>query len=415
MRMFNALVTLMAVGIAAQAAAENGGATRKFHYSATPEGKTLPESVYRFRAIYQSAVGDQSFDKDGNKSDSAFKATVTGSSAVAEYGLSDKMTIQMKVPFYLSQKVELNKGTSAYSSLKASSFATQTGGARNATELAASVRAQVIAKFKAANACSSDETCGAAYDSGAFKTQAAGAVIPGATSVAAGTAYKDAVPAAAAEINGLIEAGIKSKAESSGGRGLGDLEFGVLYETYSSDVIFVSIGGGLRLPTGNRNLAGTEQDTTRSVYEAGVRWNLDYLPAEWFMVSWQNQSEVGVMGTKREVNDVSEERKRDGVRQVGFVHLKPSLTVLSSTLDSVRTVVGVSYDYDSSEKVTRSGRETATDRPMVQNMFVGLGYSLLGMGVPAQFDIDYEKPMKGVNQTVAVTKTTMTLKAFAKF
>jgi hypothetical protein len=415
MRIFKIFASLMAVGFAAEAVAQEGAATRKFHYSATPEGKTLPDSVYRFRAIYQSATGDQAYDKDGNKADAVVKATVVGGAAVAEYGYTDKLSLQLKVPFYLSQKVELNQGTSAYSSLKSSTFAANASGAKNAAELTAAIRAQVVAKFKAGGACASDAACGAAYDAGLLKTPTAGSIIPGTSSVAAGIAYKDAVPVAAAQIDAAIDAGIKAAAESTGGRGMGDMEIGVLYEAFSAEPVFFSLGGGLRLPTGNRNLAGTEQDTTRSAYELGLRMNLDYLPAEWFMVSWQNQSELGLTGTKREVNGVSQERKRDGVRQVGFIYLKPSLAAVSPALDSIRTTVGVSYDYDSSEKITSNGKETATDRGMVQNMFVGVGYSLFGLGVPAQIDIDYEKPMKGTNQAVAVTKTTMTLKAFAKF
>ncbi len=131
--------------------------------------------------------------------------------------------------------------------------------------------------------------------------------------------------------------------------------------------------------------------------------------------SWQNQSELGLMGTKREVSGVSETRKRNGVRDLSFIYFNPSLSVVSPALAPIKTAFGMTYDYDSAETVTRNDVETTTARGMAQNMYLGLGYSFLSMGIPAQFDIDHESPMKGQNQTVAVTKTTATIKAYAKF
>jgi hypothetical protein len=423
MRIFNVVASLLAVGFAAQAFAQEGGAARKFYYSSTPEGKTLPEGVARFRGIYQTATGDQAYDKNGNKSDSIVKATVVGSAAVFEYGLSDKLSLQFKMPFYMSQKVELNKTSAAYGTAKSGAYSSSFASLAKATSVSVTDQASLETSIKTAfiGACvtagGSATTCATSYADGTLSSSGASAIGLASTFGAGSSSVsaKTYAAAAASASETSISKAIASAAESTGGRGMGDLEIGALYEAYVADPVFFSIGGGLRLPTGNRNLSGTEQDTTRSAYELGLRLNLDYLATDWFMISWQNQSEVGLAGTKREVNGVSQERKRDGVREIGFIHLKPSLAVASPSLDAVKTSFGISYDYDNAEKVTSAGKETVTDRAMVQNLYASVGYSFLGHGIPAQFDIDHEKPLKAQNQTVAVTKTTMTVKAFAKF
>jgi hypothetical protein len=234
---------------------------------------------------------------------------------------------------------------------------------------------------------------------------------PGSTSLSA----KNYVSAVSSASDQQISSGIAAKAESTGGRGLGDTTIGVLYEAYHVDPVYFSIGGGVRLPTGNRNLSGTEMATTRAAYEAGVRTNLDLLPLDVVMLSWQNQSEVGILGTKHKVGDIDVSTKRVGVRNVGFFYVKPSLGAVADSLDGIKTQFGFSYDYDSALRTTMNDVETTDARSQQVWMYAGVGYSLLNAGIPAQFDVEYEKPYMGKNLTASYSKLTATVKAFAKF
>jgi len=423
MRILNLLAGLVCIAAATQGLAQENLSTTK-SYALRPEGKTLPAGVARVRLPYLMATGSEAYDKNGNKSDAAVKVTATAGAVVAEYGVSDKISLQLKTDYILSQKVELNPNTAAYSDLKSKTYSEKTATLATATKLAITDQTSLATAIKTAfiGGCIASpggtaQVCATNYESGALNS--AGATALGlASSFGAGSASISAkayATAAAAATESAISSGIKSKAESEGGRGMGDTIAGVLYEAYDTNSLFVALAGGIRLPTGNRDLAGTEQDTTRSAYELGLRFNIDALPMDWLMISWQNQSEVGFMGTKRKVSGVTEEHKRDGVRNVGFVYLKPSLEALNPALSAFRASVGLTYDYDSAEIMKKSGVETATQHSQMNWAYASLGYSLLNMQFPLEIDVEHEMPFQGKNVTLATKKTTITAKAYAKF
>lgn len=415
----NYLATFLVAGVAAQVAAEemtSNPTMPKFYYSATPEGKTLPEGVARIRLPYQMANGSTAYDKDGNKSESIVKYSATGGAFVFEYGLSDKLSLQWKTDYYLNQSTTLNTGSDAYGDTKSKAYAAASASnatlaaISKATGIAITDQASLTAALRASfvGGCVSKgvgdaATCATLYENG---------TLPSGTTGVSAKAYTTNLAGAT---ESAISSGIASAAESTGGRGLGDTIVGLLYEAYNTDSFFFSVGGGVRLPTGKRDKAVNELDTTRGAYELGLRLNLDYLPIQWFMLSWQNQSEGGIASTKRDVGGVSQTTSRNGIRNVGFIYLKPSLMGISPDLDGIKTNVGVSYDYDSAEKVSYNDIETTSDRSMTNWLYAGVGYSFLGMGVPAQLDLEYEKPLSGKNVQVTAVKTTATIKAYAKF
>jgi hypothetical protein len=107
--------------------------------------------------------------------------------------------------------------------------------------------------------------------------------------------------------------------------------------------------------------------------------------------------------------------KRNGVRNVGFVYLKPSLAAMVPALESLRASIGLTYDLDSALVQTSGGVETTGARSEMVWNYASLGYSFIGMEVPLQFDVEHEMPNRGKNSPIAATKTTYTLKAFARF
>lgn len=408
----------------AQSMAQEDVSTKKLSYALLPEGKTLPSGVARFRLPYQVATGSESYDKDGNKSDSIVKFSAAAGAVIAEYGLTDKVSLQWRTDFARSQKTEVNKSSKAYSDAKGAAYKSNTAALATATGTTITSESSLSNAIATAfiggcvkSGVGTQETCTSAYQSGALKSDKASDLNlattfgPGSSTVTA----KDYATRAAAGTEAKISSGIATIAESKGGSGMGDTTLGVLYEAYDSGAVFVALAGGVRLPTGNRDLASNELDSTRGAWEVGGRINVDMLPLDWFMVSWQNQSEVGVAGTTRKKGGVTIDTKRDGVRNVGFVYLKPSLEALAPGLESLRASVGVTYDFDSAEKTTVGGKESTAPRSEMIWNYASVGYSFLGLGLPLQLDVEHEVPNRGKNAAIAATKTTYTAKAFARF
>lgn len=402
------IVILGVSGITTVTLADSSRSAEKpLSYSASPESAVLPEGVVRYRLPYQTVSGNTSYDKDGNKTDAPVTVSAHGGAVILEYGLCSSLSLQMRMDYRKDTVIKLADAT------KSAVWSSKTGGAHNQAELEAAVKAKVIAQFKAAGICT-DATCSADYDSGVLKTTAAGSVIAGTTSVAAGTPYNTAVPTAAAEVSGAINAGIKAN-EYEGGASMGDTQVGALLNVLTSDSMFAAVGAGVRFPTGNRDLNGPEQGATRSAYEIGIRGNFDYLPVDFFMVSFENQLELPLAGTKRKVDGVEHEVSRKGMRNVGYLYFKPSLHVLHASLAAVKTNFGVTYDYDNGTLDKSLGTTTGGTRSVELSKYVGIGYSFMhGMGLPFQFDLEHEIPRSARN-VLATTRTTATLKGFLKF
>jgi len=417
------VASLVLLSAASQGFAQEGVSTKKLSYALLPEGKTLPAGVARFRLPYQIASGSTGYDEDGKKFDSPVKFSATGGALVAEYGLTDKVSLQWKTDFVLNQKTEINTGSEAYRGIKALTYATNTATLATNTNSTITDETSLAGAIKKAfiGACQqgggSAETCATNYENGTLSSASAGAIGLG-DAFGAGSASvsaKSYATAAAAATERQISSGIASQAESKGGRGMGDTILGVLYEAYDSGSMFIALAGGVRIPTGNRDLSGTELDTTRGAWEVGARINVDMLPVDWFMISWQNQSEVGLLGASRKQDGVTVDMKREGVRNVGFVYLKPSLEAMMPGLESLRASVGITYDFDSAQTLTSEGVEMTSDRTSTIWSYASIGYSFLGMQLPLQLDLEHEIPNQGKNASIAPTKTTLTAKAFARF
>lgn len=434
MRISNLMASFIMVGFAAQAAAEeaapmSSNESRGLSYSTGADSATLPQGVARVRLPYQAVKGNTTYDKDSNKSDSAATVTATAGAVVLEYGLSDDLSLQMKVDYRMSQSIKFTDRSKAAVKqagyVKAAS-ALGISGITDQASLEATLKTAIVSVCQGAGGAAA--TCEAAYTAGALKTDSistsstsalvakvAGKFGNGSANIAAKDYVSAAGVAADKEISAGSDAFVASN-EYEGKGSLADTIVGVLYNPIKTAPFYAAVGAGLRIPTGNRNLAVGEQDATRSAYEFGLRVNLDYLPADWFMVSWQNQMELPLAGTKREVGGVSQENMRKGARNVGFLTFKPSLHVIHPSLEAVRTNFGLTYDYDNGEITKVNGVKSGGARTSQSWTAIGVGYSFLhSMKLPLQLDVDYEMPRSGTNVTIATTKTTATLKGYYRF
>ena len=448
MRMSNLLASLVLAGFAAQAVADEPSVDPKATpvakdpnaFATLPEGKVLPAGVMRARAVYGKTTGNgSSYDKDGNKIDAVIDLNATGGAAVFEYGISDKMSLQIQQDFVLGFETTLKqdklKASSAWAGYMTSAYSSTAAAAQSIRDLETKTGTKITSKetfttaYTIAVAGTLMTTNPALCGGAASVTECIGKIQAGATAPAdiaslglkAGDKYSTAIATKAATTDASLQDGViaasKAKAEKKGGRGLSDTTIGVLYEAFKTENFHVALAGGIRYPSGNRDRASNERPTGRGLTEFGARFNLDYTPIPTLALAWQNQSEVMAAAGKYNVAGESVTVTRKGVRNVGFFLVKPSLAGLSESLSFIAPKVGLAYDYDSEERMkVGSGNETPTgSRAYERKLIAGLGLSGFDFGVPLHLDIEYRKSMAGQNISAATDSLQTQLKAYYKF
>ena len=395
----------------------------KYLYATQPEGQALSEKMLRLRLPYGMQTGNFGYDGDGKKVANGFNAKAAGGAFVLEYGLTNRISLQFLMRYISSMEVTVDASTfkksDLYKATRDEVYTSKFGAGVTPENLSAVLTQKIAGALVEQGACGTVviASCVNNINGGMTAPAALPASATGLPSdIPAGAPLKGALAQQASAINSAVEsqilAGAKS-AEKKGATGLGDTEIGVLYEVLAQKPVFFSVAGGLRLPTGKfTDISANEIPTSRGVYEFGLRTNLDLLPVDWFMISWQNQAEAMVMKGKEKVGGKTEDAKRKGVRQVGFVYLKPSLVPLSRSLNVLAPRVGFTYDHDSALYV---GDQAVPPRSYQHNWLVGMGFDLTRLNVPLQLDLDYTQPFDGKNVAVATGGLLATLKAYYVF
>ncbi|NBW82480.1 hypothetical protein EBR21_12065, partial [bacterium] len=72
------------------------------------EGKTLPAGVFRGRFVYKAASGSNAFSAEGKKENSGFKLAAGAAAIVAEYGWNEAVSVQLLVPYVVSNKLAID-------------------------------------------------------------------------------------------------------------------------------------------------------------------------------------------------------------------------------------------------------------------------------------------------------------------
>ncbi len=398
---------------------------KPFRYAVSPEGKTLPQNMMRIRFPYATTTSKSGFDKDGKKSESGFTLQATGGAFVVEYGLTEKVSIQVLSRYVQKLDIAIDnnqfKKTSTFSSLKQGTYlSTFSNGVQDSSSASNLIIGGIAKSLAAQGACNGATTAADCVTqiSNGFK---APAEIDGAALKLTGlkipkdTEIKGAVNSYVALVDAKIENGILTGAkgkEVHGAKGMGDTEIGALYSALATDNMWAAVAGGIRLPTGKcKKLGDAEIPSGRCVTEAAVRLNFDYMPLDSMMVSIQNQSEVMLAKGKQDGGDSQVDVKRKGVRNIGFIYLKGALDGAHPSLNVLAPKVGITYDYDSGKVVDGVG----APRESQINSYAGLGFDLTRYQFPVQIDLEYAQPYKGRDKTFATTTSTTTLKLFAKF
>ncbi|MEY3901493.1 MAG: hypothetical protein RL189_799 [Pseudomonadota bacterium] len=375
-----------------------------------PESAVLPESVLRFRAIYGAATSTKGYDSNGNKTESGLKINANQSIAVLEYGITDRISAQLLVPYVLGGKVSVNdKEKFIESSIRGPVTAAVTTTVD--TQLA-----PVIAAL--GDVYTSNKTLSVDQPLSATLT------IPKDTPV---KTYLDGVRAnliatnVTAQINAQYD-GAKTKAESTKFQeGLGDVQLGAKYALstvnepwFDGIPFYASAAVGVRFATSNYLEAKKDgkEPAGRGTTDLGIRLNADYELINGLQLQLENQSEMMLAKGKTYSGGKEVDLKRNGMRQQGYSKL---VLAPGTWLEGAEfLMLNARYNWDNDMTKTIDGVEDKT-LPVARAAQFGLTLDGLKLKVPVQLDYDRVIAARSRNVSASFDAHVVTLKAFYKF
>jgi hypothetical protein len=399
-----------------------------------PESAALPESVLRFRAIYAGATSTSSYDSNANKVENGLKITANQSVAVLEYGITDRISAQLLVPYSLGGKVTVDDKDKFTAKVIRPGFEAEYG--TSTTTAAATVKALVaggqipgLSAAYAANQATPQEidlqTVAAAI---AAENPAAAAlpVLFAGVKIPAGANVKDFIDnklrsaVADTRVAGAYDAAKKTAEDTKFQEGLGDVQLGAKYalstvsEPWFDGVpLYTSIGAGVRFNTGKFKEAAKDgkQAAGRGTTDLGIRVNADYEPLNGVQLQLENQTELMLAKGKTYSGGKEVDYERDGMRQNGFSKLVVAPGTWIPAADFL--MLNARYNWDNDAETKTDGKQTSSVK-VGRSAQVGVGFDGLKLKLPVQLDYDYVLPAKSRNAT-AFGANVVTLKLFYKF
>ena len=376
------------------------------------EGKVLPKNVARARVVNRVYTSSSGFDKEGNKLDLGIDLNVGVRAFVAEYGITEKLSFRMLAPIVYRNKMTMDEEAFKRSSTYQKIY-----------DQKANEAAQ---KFVDQGMFSSVEEARIVIDSRDLR---APIDIP----ITLASGEKVTIPAGSV-IADSIESSILAGARrpEDGATGLGDMEFGLLYNAYQSDKLTLSAGLGFRAPTGQFNLPEGQRPIGEGIQDLGARFNLDYSPIDGLWVSFQEQLEMAISKAKwkrpsmLDSSKFNEADPFDGgdelpnersVEKVGFMtatmfKANYGLGALDSSLKSL--AINTSYEYRRDRAKRIDGVETSPQSSM-STVSVGALVSGLPYRIPLELEANYVAPIDGKNVVLARDSVESVLRFYARF
>lgn len=361
-----------------------------------PESAVLPESVLRFRAIYAGATSTSSYDSNANKVENGLKITANQSVAVLEYGITDRISAQLLVPYSLGGKVTVDDDKAFKE--------------KGLPALVAAKIEQIKAKL------------GALYTGNVPAPQDIPLVgsykIPQNVPV---KTYFDQV-ALGLRANPLLAYDlVKAEVEDTKFQeGLGDVQLGAKYALstvsapwFDGVPLYTSIGAGVRFNTGKFKEAAKDgkQAAGRGTTDLGIRVNADYEPLNGVQLQLENQTELMLAKGKTYSGGKEVDYERDGMRQNGYSKLVVAPGTWIPAADFL--MLNARYNWDNDAETKTDGKQSSSVE-VGRSAQVGVGFDGLKLKLPVQLDYDYVLPAKSRNAT-AFGANVVTLKLFYKF
>jgi hypothetical protein len=269
-------------------------------YAVLPTGKTLPKGIFKIDIPVAYSFGKQGFDSNGKRVDNgiSYSRWITG--VQIQYGLSSTVSVGVGIPIVGVYQVGMNGTTVAANS-----------------ELYARYYEHVVHDLASKLSLQSGTMCGGnsttadctnfINNGGSFANLfSLPLTLPTGETITfnSGSSLKN-------QIHNLL---LTASQPTNGATGIGDIQLGILWSVVSEESpimhvpLYISIGGGLRIPTGKFNIITAMKSTGGDgtlitgggTYDAILRWNLDYVIMPGVILSWQHQSEYSI--TKADLN-----------------------------------------------------------------------------------------------------------------
>jgi hypothetical protein len=383
------------------------------------EAQTLPQGVFRWRAVYTAARAATGWSDSGQKEDGGWRAALDSAALVMEYGLRPGFSLQLVAPVVLRSERSLDGAK-----FNRSSFYTRFYNEK---------LTQLIDKLVENKFCADAVSCRTAIEEKSLSFPYTNIVLDTGETLE----LKSAVP-----IKNVLGALVSNSAvPEAGATGRGDLELGALLAVADPEVglvrnwkVNVSIGLGLRIPTGLfENVPTSQRPTGRGSWDLGVRANVDKVFSESLVLSWQNQSETTLVAGQKKRSSLLDNTKlnnadptieggdgrpntgrfkRSTLRQVGFVKLALGCETLVPNLKNFILNSAFKYDLDSPGEV--EGQTLGPDTSLMSAQ-LGLTWDGLRTLLPVQLDLDYSFPIAGRSISAAPHVFSSALKVYQRF
>lgn len=394
-------------------------ATADGWYGGSAASELLPENVIRNRFIFSSGSGSSGFDSSGKKIDTGIQASKTGGAYVFEYGLTDRITLQLINPIVAKSAAGLNADQFRQSALYKSNYDKF-------------VSAMATYLLNAGSVCATQASC--------EEKILAGYRLPTDTTVTLPSGETLTAKADARAIDVIDATVITAAAPQSGATGIGDIQIGAGYAVLKEGLVRLSVAGGWRLPTGSfEKVPSAQRPTGSGMHTIAFRTIADMIPTKGVAFSWDNTVEKTVTKARRKKSslldpntlnaadptsataraagsngqDNNQEIERTGIRNVGYVAAKAALGHVTPALWFSGIQLGMDYDFGGAIKTDG----TETEKPYaIESAFGALEFGTFFAGpIPYRFEIKHSSPVAGKNVLVAAKQTTVQVHAFLKF
>ncbi|HET9241202.1 MAG TPA: hypothetical protein VFO10_28315 [Oligoflexus sp.] len=393
------------------------------YYASLGLGKTLPEGFYRIRSVNKFATGNTGYDSSGKPENFGYDLTANANAVAIEYGMSDRFSFLLLLPYISKNNVAFNKKKFRESDRY------KVAVDQNVT----SFKEKLAAGLQAQGQCANPTACAATVDT----LIANNATIP-LPPVTLPTGETTTLPTAPLQNNIALLSELVTGAATpaDGATGLGDVDFGIAYSLISTRTNVFALGAGIRMPFGKfEDVPTAQRPTGEGLIQLGIRMNYDYHPWAPLWLSFQNQSEIMLVEGKRKRSSLlnpnnlnksdptveggdgepnSQTVSRKGVGQVGQFRADLGLAKLSSVLQPMAVETSLNYTLKAAEYYG----ETQTN-PGEQRFSYSMGFKFDGLGLdrpyPAYIRVLREKFITGKNVPLATDSFTIEFALYESF
>jgi hypothetical protein len=398
------------------------------YYASLGLGKTLPEGFYRIRSVNRFATGNTGYDSSGKAEDFGYDLTANVNAIAIEYGMSDRFSFLLLMPYISKNNVAFNKKKFRESARYKAAVDQNT----------ASFKSRLADGLQAQGQCPNPAACAATVET--LISNNATLPLPPVTLPTGETATLPTAPLQT-NIALLSELVTNAATPSDGAVGLGDVDFGIAYSLISTRTNVLALGVGVRMPFGKfEDVPTAQRPTGEGLIQLGIRLNYDYHPWAPLWLSFQNQSEIMLVEGKRKKSSLldpnqlnkadptsqaaedagsdgepnSQTVSRKGIGQVGTFRADLGLAKLSPVLQPMAVETSLNYTIKAAEYYG----ETQMN-PGEQRFSYSMGFKFDGLGLdrpyPAYIRVLREKFISGKNVPLATDNFTIEFAFYESF